>query len=362
VQRRSARPLLPLALAAVVAFAIGAIRVLPALEFAVDHPRHLFETDANFPWQMVRNAYWWKGIEPVPGKRYWFHEYGWRLPYLTIPLWLWSIAVKKARVVWIFALVGAAIVAGSAWPYGPWWLLHHLPIFRDLRVPSRYQVMLAIAVPLLCAMALDDLRARNWWKQWLTIAVIVLCAVDGLAFDWVRYGKTFDQHWTLAPEGTPFYQVVGEWRSMMTHVFENHGAIGCDEEAPLQRALVLDEGPKPQARLEDEAAGRIEAVRWTPNRVELDLDLPAPAVVSVNENWNEHWRVDRGEMIRVGPKLGRDKDGGRLGARVPAGRYTLAFVYRPRSFVAGMWLTLLAIPLAVAAWVFARRRRRAALR
>ncbi|HEY2743942.1 MAG TPA: hypothetical protein VGL86_04950 [Polyangia bacterium] len=367
VQRRTLRPFLPLVLAAGVAFAVGALRVLPALEFAVDHPRHLFETDANYPWMMVRNAYWWKGIEPVPGKRYWFHEYGWRLPYLTIPLWIWAIGVKKARVVWIFVGVGAAIVAGSAWPYGPWWLLHHLPIFRDLRVPSRYQVMLAIGVPLLCAFALDDLRARTWWKRALTIAVIVVCALDGLAFDWVRYAKAFDGRWPLAAEGTPFYQVVGEWRSMMSNVFENHGAIGCDEEAPLQRALALDEGPKPQARVEDAATGKIDAIRWTPNRVELDVDLVAPAVVSVNENWNEHWRIasnaggakiDHGEMIRVGPKLGRDKDGGRLGARVPAGRYTLAFVYRPRSFTVGLLVSALAIPLAAAAWIFARRRRR----
>jgi hypothetical protein len=348
---------------------VGAVRVLPALEFAVDHPRHLFETDANYPWQMLRNAYWWKGIEPVPGKRYWFHEYGWRLPYLTIPLWLWAITVRKARVVWIFVGVGAAIVAGSAWPYGPWWLLHHLPIFRDLRVPSRYQVMLAIGVPLLCAMALDDLRARKFWRQAFTIAIIVLCAVDGLAFDWVRYTKAFDMHYSLAQEGTPFYQIVGEWRSMMTNVFENHGAIGCDEEAPLQRALTLDEGPKPQARVEDPATGKIDAIRWTPNLVELDVDLRDWAVVSVNENWNEHWklellgdsrRAEHGEVQRVGPKLARDKDGGRLGARVPPGRYTVAFVYRPRSFKAGILLSALAIPLAVAAWILARRRRRLA--
>ncbi|HXU74808.1 MAG TPA: hypothetical protein VN947_36175 [Polyangia bacterium] len=377
VQRRSARPFLPLALAAGIAFAVGAIRVLPALEFAVDHPRHLFETDANFPWQMVRNAYWWKGIEPVPGKRYWFHEYGWRLPYLTVPLWIWAIGVRKARVVWIFVAVGAAIVAGSAWPYGPWWLLHHLPIFRDLRVPSRYQIMLAIGVPLLCAMALDDLRARAWWhkERWktvFTVAVLAICAVDGLWFDWVRYSKTFDMHWSLAQEGTSFYQVVGEWRSMMSNVFENHGAIGCDEEAPLQRALKLDEGPGPQARIEDPAPGSVDAIRWTPNRVEVDVDLRASAVVSVNENWNEHWKVElvgdsrraeRGEIIRVGPRLARDRDGGRLGARVPAGHYTVAFIYRPASFVYGILLTALSIPLALAAWILARRgRRRAAPR
>ncbi|MDB4967850.1 MAG: hypothetical protein JWN44_3539 [Myxococcales bacterium] len=243
VKRRSLRVFLPLLAAAVVAFLVGAVRVLPALEFALDHPRHLFETDSNAPWNMIRYAYWWKGIEPVGGKRYWFHEYGWRLPYLTIPLWIWALRVEKARPIWIFVLVGAGIVAGSFWPYGPWWLLHHLPIFRDLRVPSRYQIMFALGVPLLCAMALDDLRERKLWKPAFTVAVIALCTLDGLAFDWVRFDKTFNLSVPLAAEDTPFYQIVGKWNVMMPNVFDNHGAIGCDEEAPLQRALQLDEGP-----------------------------------------------------------------------------------------------------------------------
>ena len=154
---------------------------------------------------------------------------------------------------------------------------------------------------------------------------------------------------------------------MMSNVFDNHGAIGCDEEAPLQRALKLDEGPGPQARLEDPSEGTIIATRWTPNRVEVDVELRAPTVVSVNENWNEHWKLEligdardaeQGEIIRVGPKLERDKDGGRLGARVPRGRYTVAFVYRPRSFVIGAITSALAIPLALFAWLAWRRGRR----
>ncbi|HEX4458699.1 MAG TPA: hypothetical protein VIA18_12070 [Polyangia bacterium] len=384
VRRRSLRPYLPLVVAGAVAFAVGAVRVLPALEFALDHPRHLFETDANFPWIMIRNAYTWKGIEPVTGKRYWFHEYGWRLPWLTIPLWVWAIAVKRARPAWIFVLVGGAIVAGSAWPFGPWWLLHQLPIFRDLRVPSRYQIFFAIGFPLLCAFALDDLRARvagRRWVPWLTALVIVVAMGDALAFDWTRWGKVFDARTTLAAKDAPFYQIVGEWRSMMANVFANHGAIGCDEEAPLQRALVLDEGPSfAQVRVDTEGvvttdghvdiaagskpneSGKVLAVRWTPNRVEADVDLSAPAAVSVNENWNEHWRAQMDgapiAMVRVGPKLGRDKDGGRLGARVPvAGKHTIAFYYRPRSFVAGAVISLLSIPLAIAAWFILRRRR-----
>jgi hypothetical protein len=218
-------------------------------------------------------------------------------------------------------------------------------------------------------MALDDLRARKFWRKGFTVAVIVICALDGLAFDADRFihglggGPVFDLKWSLPQRGAPFWQVVGEWRSMMSNVFENHGAIGCDEEAPLQRALKLDEGPLPQARLEDASVGRVEAIRWTPNRVEVDVDVMAPVVVSVNENWNEHWRAElsngaSAEVIRVGPKLARDRDGGRLGARAPAGRNTVAFVYRPRSFVIGAIVSALAIPLAIAAWILLRRRRR----
>src|SRR4051812_16435284 len=39
VQRKSARVFVPLAAAAGIAFLVGAVRVLPALEFALDHPR-----------------------------------------------------------------------------------------------------------------------------------------------------------------------------------------------------------------------------------------------------------------------------------------------------------------------------------
>ena len=62
--------------------------------------------------------------------------------------------------------------------------------------------------------------------------MIGLCALDGLAFDWVRFDKVFTVTWKMAPEDTPFYQMMGNWRDMMSNVFENHGAISCDETSP----------------------------------------------------------------------------------------------------------------------------------
>ncbi|MFI5288718.1 MAG: hypothetical protein ACHQ17_03675, partial [Polyangia bacterium] len=362
-RRRSLSPYLNLFAAGVAAALIGAVRLVPALQFVFDHPRHLFETDANSIIDIIRNAYEWRGVEAVRGKRYWFHEYGYRLSYLTPPLILWSLTIKKTRAWWIVAGVGAGIVAGSAIPYGPWWLMSRLPIFRDLRVPSRYALLIALAMPIVCGGALDDLLARlEKWRgprsrRLVAIAVVSLALLDGLAFDAFCFHKVFELRLPIAAQGTPFYQEQGTWRSMMNLVMQNQGAIKCDEEAPLERALELDTGEVPQVRLLDPGAGAVRAIRWTPNRIEADLDLQQPTTVMFNQNWNEHWRATTGTVVRVGPKVAMDHDGGRLGVKAPAGRYTLAVYYRPRSFVIGACVSALSIVLALFMFISARKRR-----
>jgi hypothetical protein len=108
-------------------------------------------------------------------------------------------------------------------------------------------------------------------------------------------------------------------------------------------------------RLLDPAAGTVGAIDWRPSRVSVDVELAQPTTVMFNGNWNEHWKASRGTVVRVGPKLARDRDGGRLGVEAPAGKYTLVVTYRPLSFVVGACVSAIAIPLALALWL--RRRR-----
>jgi hypothetical protein len=206
---------------------------------------------------------------------------------------------------------------------------------------------------------LDDLVARLATaraRRAVAVAVVVLCAVDGLAFDWYCFRDVF--FFPIQPAGPAarFFPVRGDWRSMMQHVLAGHGAIGCDEEAPLQRAEELDEGDVPQVRLDDPSAGELRALRWTPNRVEVEVALARPATVLINENWNEHWKSDVGQVVKVGPKLARDRDGGRLGVEAPAGTYTLTAYYRPRSFLVGAAVSGLAAPVLFALFFALRRR------
>ena len=145
---------------------------------------------------------------------------------------------------------------------------------------------------------------------------------------------------------------------MLPDLLQNRGVIGCDEEAPLQRAKELDLGDVPQARLLDPQAGRVNLMQFAPSRLRLQVELSVETLVLLNTNWNEHWRTNIGRIEKFGEKHPRDRDGGRLAVRLPAGAHDLVVRYRPASFVLGLWTSLLAGTALLLGFGWATRRRR----
>ncbi len=361
VTRRSLVPYWILALGVGSTVLVSAYRLFPAMEFAIAHPRRQWQTDSTTIFQMVLDGYRWKSDVKLPGHLYRFHEYGWRLAYLTPPLILWSLMLKRVRRWWIVVGVGTAIAAGAAIPYGPWWLLKHMPIFRDLRVPSRYTFLFAFAFPILSGAAFADLLARLKLSQrryWLAAgAVLAVVAVDGLLFDWARLGQIPFPPKIVATKREPFYQVQSHWSTMMDDVLQNHGVIACSEEAPLQRANKLQlGGDVAQTALADPSAGEISDFTWSPNRISANVSLIRSTTFLVNENWNEHWKTTAGTVVKFGEKYTYDEDGGQLGVELPIGAHHVELYYRPTSFVVGSVVSGLSIPLLL--WICWRHRRR----
>ena len=67
--------------------------------------------------------------------------------------------------------------------------------------------LIALALPVLCATAFDDLRRRiasPGVARLVTGAVLLAAAIDGVAFDWYCFRGAFDMPLQLAPTGTPF--------------------------------------------------------------------------------------------------------------------------------------------------------------
>jgi hypothetical protein len=350
--RRSA-PLQVLALGAIAALLLGAYRLLPALEFALDHPRHVTETDGQSLLELLRAGLLWSGGKPA-GHRYGFHEYAWRVSYIGWPLALVGLGVRGSRRLALALFVaGAGIALGDGLPYGPWWLMRRIPVLRDLRVPSRYVLLCGLGLSLLAGLGAS--RLLTWSGQRARVfAALLLCAlaIEGVLYSDLGLLRVFDLAPPRIDRRAVFYQEKGHWSRMLDLVFSNRGDIGCDEEAPLTRALALDEGPGPQVRLDDPLAGRVELHSWSPDRLQATVDLVRPADLLVNLNWNEHWKANVGEVVRHGGKWPADRDGGRLAVRLPAQNGLVTVVYRPTSFLLGSALSLASL-LGLLLWTWA---------
>ena len=359
IGRRSLRPLWVLVAALVATVLIGAVRLLPALEFAKDHPRSIQQTDFNILPFLFKSAVMWHGVSPVSGKPYAFHEYGWKLPILVWPLLVCGLRRPRARWdLWLLFAVGLAIAAGSALPFGPWVLLKKLPLFRDLRVPSRYILLTAFAASLLAASSASGLLANRPYRRIAMGLLFAIFAGESIAYSVWLYGRAPLHTYAIATHESPFFQVQSHWSHMLPDLLQNHGVIGCDEEAPLQRAKELDLGDVPQVRLLDPQAGRVALTQFAPSRLRLHVELSVESLVLLNTNWNEHWQTNIGRIEKFGEKHPRDRDGGRLAVRLPAGTHDLVVRYRPASFVVGLWTSLLGGTALLVGFGWARRRRR----
>ena len=396
-KRRTIVPIALLGLAGMVALTVGAVRMLPVLEFVHAHPRPPFmrAVDRSGPWHLLWDLVAWRTFGPldfnsynseqlVPKaiahaiahafeRKYWSHEYAARLPFGLLFLWppmlFWLAWSKRldpalrwsARRASLLTIYGALLSMGNFARFAPWSLLQKLPVMRDLRVPSRHLVIVLLGLALLSGIGWDH-AARLIAARWpdrkrlvprLGLALILLCAVDGVVYSALTWRGIFTVWIPIPDEPTRFYHDDrGDWRTMRDHLFQGHGSLGCDEEAPLQRAEALDPGNVAQERLLDPAAGEVVASEWSPNRRIVTVDLQRPTTLLVNSNWNEHWTVDRGAVTKVAGRLAVDLAGS------PPGRSTFTLRYSPRSFPVGAAITALALPLLALLFGFARRRRR----
>ena len=341
-----------LAVIVVVGGLLSAVRLVPVLAFLREHPRHEPIDDALrigevFTFWTARDHGRW-----MPGHRYVWPEYDDYVGWAPVVLMLAGAALavrKRASRIDLFVLVVAVWCAlGGNRGASLFKLLHALPVFDSLRVPSRFLGPAMVPFGLLAAAALAAGRVAlaGRGRARLAGAAALLVAVAIAADVTLTNGRILQQGIDPplpdGPPGVDFFQnPAANYGRLPAFPIAGYGTPRCYVALDWRAPAGLQLGRGPQARVEPPSAGAVTPTRWTPNRLEYDVRLDAPATVVVNQNFEAGWRASGGEKVGVHTH-------GLLAVEMPAGTRHLVLRHRPTGLWLGVVLTAIGVGLSAA--------------
>jgi hypothetical protein len=333
----------------------GAIRLVP-IYFALEaHPRTVPNEDAlhlDELWEMfsARSHTW-----TMPHHRFVWPEYGSYMGVAVLALAFagMGLSLRRGRLqLWFGLLLYGGLMLGNLGPYAPFTLLHRLPIYDSLRVPSRFAMFVTFYLAVFAAIAFDALLVRLPRPRLArSLAWLATCAVfiDLVVVAWPVAKLWREKPLLREPVAARFHLVRYDYyRYNASYPALNLGTTTCYAGGmnwPESKALWL--GPRPQLRLSSPGAGRI--VNWssTPHTFRASIELTAPARVLFNQNFSPDYHTSSGVLVQ---------DRGRLALDLPAGKHQIQVRYRPAVLMPSAAISCGGLSLL--GMLFARRRRR----
>lgn len=354
--------LVSLPLLALLFFLLSAVRLLPVLAMLSLDPRLTPLDDQLTFAELVRALL--AGRQPafVPGHPYvWaeYNDYLGPLPVLLLAAGLLLAIVQRApgdaaraaerreRRIDAFVFLGLAWLAlGNIPGLSLFALLHRLPIYDSLRVPSRFLYPATAVGALLAVSALRELRrflSERAGRGGLLRAFIVaegalaLCvAVDLCRTNGPRLQQGVDPPLPDGPPTGAFFQdPARHYDALATHPSRRAGTPQCYVSFELLPPPGLWFGAGPQERLEPPEAGTAALTHWSPSTLAFRISLRAPATLVVNQAADPGWRASRGERTQRDDRL--------LAVALPEGEHLLVLRHRPPSLFVGLFLSALGV-------------------
>lgn len=349
---------LSLPLTALLFVGLSAARLVPILAFLSEHPR-LMPLDDQMTVAEVVQAFTARTHDRAfAGHTYVWPEYG---DYIgVVPVVLFAIGIVTAviardsrtrdrRIDLGLAAVMIWCALGNIPGFSLFGLLHELPVYRSLRVPSRFLYPATVALSLVVARVLIDTREtldRHRARRFLVSAfVFAECALAvGVSYDLAktngpRLQVGADPVIARAPASRTFTQRTDlDYRRWPTFAVQGVGTPMCYVafDWPVSRELRF--GDVQQQQLSPPDAGTVNATSWSPNTLRFTVNLSTPAALVINQNTDTGWATNVG-TIDPGQSL--------LTIELPRGRHELVVTHRPRWFWPGLSLTLASLALLV---------------
>lgn len=348
------------AIAAVVALLIGAIKIAPVLAQFGRAPRTVLEQDAG-PWSDLIAMLGDSTRGGMPGRRYHVNEFRGYVGPLAFGMGIAGAGValilKPRRIGLALLLLAAAVLTrGRTSDGAPWALLTKLPAFDQLQVPSRFVLLVDLAVAAAAGVALDA-AVRAVKKGWL-VALLAVAAFVALYDPIVAGQKALKAQLgdprLPRPDPQPaksFHLEAGaDFARAATYPARNVGVAQCTKAWPYREGDAYAIGDLLQATL-DPGAGSVGAVKLSSNEAVVDVSLARPSTLHLNQVFDPDFRPSVGEARR--------SPHGHLDIVLPAGQQHVVVKYRPAGFALGALGGLLGL-VAIGALLVVTRRRQTA--
>lgn len=338
-----------LAFAALVVLGLSAFRLWPVAESMYSAPRLMGgtpgETYELFSERLFRLAAPRSGNYGREGQHY--------VGLALVPLCLLGVLRKRAIAPIVLGLLFAWLATGYAYPTSAFAALRKLPLFEMLRYPERFLLLACLFAYEVAAYGVDRWtvwsRKRPGLSLGFTLLSIALTLVSVRQLTQNTYVSARGMWTGSAPIEVerPFKQARGNRWLASYYPSISRGSIECMEAYPVpMSALLRGDLPAEEYLLEPDA-GSVERRDWSPNQIELQVELQRPARLLINQNYHTGWRSSVGEVVAHDALLAVD---------LPAGKHELTLRFLPRSAVFGALVSLAAL---IAGLAYARSRARA---
>lgn len=264
------------------------------------------------------------------------------------------------RHAWLLVLGACAIliVLGCYSPHAPWpFLNEHVFPFKQMRVPSRFVVVIVLVVAAYFGIAIDSRLARTTasrgsrGRDLLLLGAFLACGDVLACAEGDAEGAFTNRRPASVEPSARLYLGAKDNLDMRQWARANTARVEpCGDEWGFGKTAPYWMGDLPQARCEDEPTAVRDVLR-TPNTFTFVAEASKPIVVKLNSAYDPGWRTNVGS-VREQDKL--------LVLDLPPGSHTVRVRYWPRGFTAGLACTAATIAALVGAIMLRRRRAAAA--
>ena len=345
VSLKSLRPPLHVIAVGIGAVLLSAVKFFPMYDYLSRHPWVPEQTVQVTPLWIFPSMFFHLNqsifADHIAGSYVWgWHEYG---AYIGPFIFILALAalIYRFRDNWPYLaliFISLVLVCGSFLPpLSPWDLLHQLPGFSSIRVPSRFALLAIFAFALLAGKGFDLISHRfGSRRHGIAPGIVAIILGTHLAVILPQLNETFKRPPESVSYSSDFKQIDGNPNRMYAAFLANRGTIKAAWLSAYRegRGIMTSDGATQEWYSPNDRVNVISR-RFSPNRISFDLQTAAGGQLMISQGFDPGWHRSDGKDVKSYSEL--------VAFDVNAGEKQVEIYYSPAYFTLGLVISILSI-------------------